>query len=724
MNRSWSISTLLQAITGLVVAVLAGLCAVSAVNAYWRHEAAQRVLFATDVSRDLFAAMQYLRVERATTLAEIELPDQMTADAANRSQARRDLADAALDRALAKLAGGAPQGADGRVQAALTLVRARRADFISARTAVNEALRRPRAASPPTLGQRWYTADTALTNAMDVLSQAFTSGIGGDEPFISRMMRIKQLAWTERDVAGTDLLLYSRAATARRRLTPQEVLTFSVLYGRIEAPWAVLKDDLRFVDMPGALGAAVKQAERAYFGESLTLRQSIIDRLAVGLPSPGDDAANARTLTRGIASLMAVATTAIDLAEVHARQEAQIAERELAGAIGLMVLALGAGAAMILFIRRAIAHPLASITDSVKTVADGDLTLDIPFQARGDEIGELARALGVFRNNALERRRVEAELVHSQVAKHAAEEANRIKSQFLANMSHEIRTPLNGVLGMVQVMETEATTALQSERLRTIRQSGQVLLQVLNDVLDFSKIEAGELQVHAVEFEIEAVAQRTCATFIDAARAKGLELDLIVADPAKGLWMGDPARICQILTNLVSNAVKFTETGRISLEVGKQGEALSLVVRDTGIGMAAEVLPKLFNKFSQVDESDTRKFGGAGLGLAICRELAQLMGGDIEVESTVGEGSLFRVVLPLAHRPGEIRGDDTSTDTRDDALPETSADARAIRILAAEDNAVNQKVLQALLAPSGVQLDIVGDGRAAIEAWKQARPAT
>jgi signal transduction histidine kinase/ActR/RegA family two-component response regulator len=725
MNRPFSISTLLQAITGLVVAVLAGLCAVSAGNAYWRHEAAQRVLFATDVSRDLFTAMQSLRVERASTLADIELKDPMTVEAATRSQARRDRSDAALDRALAKLGGAKlavtpPRGVDGGVRAALNAVRASRAEFRSARAAVDDALRRPRAAFPPTLGQRWYAADTALTNAADDLSQAFTSGIGGDEPFISRMMRIKQLAWRERDVAGTDLLLYSRAATARRRLTPSEMLTFSDLHGRVVAPWAVMKDDLRFAGMPQALGAAVRQADRAYFGDSLTLRQSIIDRLSVGLPSPGDDAENARTLTRGIASLMAVATTAIDLAEVHAREEAQLAERELAGAIGLMGLALGAGVAMILFIRRRVARPLASITDSVKTVAEGDLTVDIPFQARGDEIGELARALGVFRNNALERRRVEGELVRSQVAQGAAEEASRAKSQFLANMSHEIRTPLNGVLGMVQVMEAEATTDVQGERLRTIRQSGQALLRVLNDVLDFSKIEAGQLEVCAAPFEIEAVARRGCATFMDTARAKGLTLDLIVADAARGVWMGDPARIGQILTNLLSNAVKFTERGRISLEVDMRGEALSLAVRDSGMGMAADVLPKIFAKFSQADDSDTRQFGGTGLGLAICRELAQLMGGDIEVESTLGEGSVFRVVLPLARLADEARSDQQGADTHDDAPGGSAAEDREIRILAAEDNAVNQQVLAALLAPSGVQLDIVGDGRAAVEAWQQA----
>jgi CheY-like chemotaxis protein len=284
-------------------------------------------------------------------------------------------------------------------------------------------------------------------------------------------------------------------------------------------------------------------------------------------------------------------------------------------------------------------------------------------------------------------------------------------------MSHEIRTPLNGVLGMVQVMEYEAATPLQLERLKTIRDSGQALLQILGDVLDLSKIEAGELELRPEEFDVADLAERTWALFSAAAQAKGLGAACTVDETAAGVWRGDEQRLRQIISNLLSNALKFTDRGDIALEVERRGEALSFAVHDTGIGIAAEALPKLFNKFSQVDESNTRRFGGTGLGLAISRELAQLMGGDIEVQSTPGQGSVFRVTLPL-QRVGDAPAKRAEAAVSTAAAP--SVHDRPIRILAAEDNLTNQKVLAALLGPMGVELTLVGDGQSAVDQWRAA----
>jgi signal transduction histidine kinase/ActR/RegA family two-component response regulator len=344
-------------------------------------------------------------------------------------------------------------------------------------------------------------------------------------------------------------------------------------------------------------------------------------------------------------------------------------------------------------------------------VAGGDLAHDIPFQRRHDEIGALARALDVFRRNALEKRQVEDELVRSRVAVEAAEAASRLKSQFLANMSHEIRTPLNGVLGMVQVMEQEPLNAVQAERLGTIRDSGRALLQILNDVLDLSKIEAGELELMSDEFDVCDLVERVRAAFSGQAEARGLALEAGVDDGAKGVWMGDAQRIRQVLSNLISNAIKFTERGRVVLRAEWIGGALAFSVRDTGIGISMEAMPRLFSKFTQVDDSNTRRFGGTGLGLAISRELAQMMDGDIEVESHEGAGSTFRVTLPLAYAAPRL-ADGAGHASGD------QGDERQVRILAAEDNPTNRKVLSALLRPLGVHLTVVEDGHAAVEAWR------
>jgi signal transduction histidine kinase/ActR/RegA family two-component response regulator len=294
----------------------------------------------------------------------------------------------------------------------------------------------------------------------------------------------------------------------------------------------------------------------------------------------------------------------------------------------------------------------------------------------------------------------------------AAEEANRAKSTFLATMSHEIRTPLNGVLGMAQALAVDDLSPAQRDRVSVIRESGEALLAILNDVLDLSKIEAGKLDLEETEFDLDEIARGAHSAFTALANKKGLSFALVIEEDAKGTYRGDPTRLRQILYNLISNALKFTEAGEIRVEASRAGEILSLSVSDTGMGIPPERLSELFVKFVQVDASTTRRFGGTGLGLAICRQLAELMGGDIQAESEQGRGSRFTVTLSIP-RVGEAR-------TEAPAAAEESEPAAALelRVLAAEDNSVNQLVLKTLLHQIGVDPTVVGDGVQAIQAWE------
>jgi len=297
-------------------------------------------------------------------------------------------------------------------------------------------------------------------------------------------------------------------------------------------------------------------------------------------------------------------------------------------------------------------------------------------------------------------------------AKQDAEAANAAKSAFLATMSHEIRTPLNGVLGMAQAMAAEGLPQVQRERLDVIRQSGETLLAILNDVLDLSKIEAGKLELEETDFDLGDLARGAHAAFTAIANKKGLSFDLSVSEEAAGIWRGDSTRIRQIVYNLVSNGLKFTEEGEVKVSIDRHEMGLRIAVRDTGIGMTASQLKKLFEKFGQADASTTRRFGGTGLGLSICRELATLMGGSISATSKLGNGAVFTVDLPLV-RIGEAAAAEAAPHTSEEAL-----DGRALRILAAEDNAVNQLVLKTLLHQAGIEPVIVDDGRAAVETWE------
>jgi PAS domain S-box-containing protein len=328
-----------------------------------------------------------------------------------------------------------------------------------------------------------------------------------------------------------------------------------------------------------------------------------------------------------------------------------------------------------------------------------------------DETGRVARVVSATQDITEHKL---SELALSK-AKDEAEVANRAKSTFLATMSHEIRTPLNGVLGMAQAMALDDLSSDQRERLEIIQRSGEALLDILNDILDLSKIEAGKLELEAAPFDVGELAEGVRAIFAAQAAAKGCGLSLALDPACAGTWRGDPTRVRQILFNLISNALKFTEAGAVRIAVGAADSGgLVLQVADTGIGIAPEQMAGLFRKFEQADASTTRRFGGTGLGLAICHELAGLMGGSIQVASEPGRGSVFTVALPL-HKLAEARpgpGPQAKPARPDEAnLP-------AIRVLAAEDNEVNRRVLAALLQHVGAELKTVENGQLAVDAWR------
>jgi signal transduction histidine kinase/CheY-like chemotaxis protein len=395
--------------------------------------------------------------------------------------------------------------------------------------------------------------------------------------------------------------------------------------------------------------------------------------------------------------------------------------RRFAGAAGLIiVVSLAVAGVAAAALQSRVSRPILGIAKMAEHIAathrfedrvavDSSDELGVlagSFNAMLDEIerrdAELARHRQRLETEVAERSRVNREL---QRAKNKAEEATRLKSEFLANMSHEIRTPMNGVIGMISLALEQCDRPEERDQLAAAQMAANSLVAILNDILDLSKLEAGKMTLEAIDFNLRSAIRDSLRLFEIQAREKNLELSAEFAPECPTWVQGDPVRMRQIIVNLVGNAVKFTPSGSVRVQVAQVSPgAVQFLVKDTGIGIPHEKLHSIFDAFTQADGSHTRQFGGTGLGLTITRRLVDLMGGRLWAHSECGLGSEFYVDLPLGKRPEPVMNGGPK-------LPGAAKFPSGLHVLVAEDNAINQKVIQSMLRRQGwnVTLAVNGD---------------
>ncbi len=392
-----------------------------------------------------------------------------------------------------------------------------------------------------------------------------------------------------------------------------------------------------------------------------------------------------------------------------------------------------AGCIIAWFLALRIAGPVTELTAATRKISEGDLSQKVHIKGK-DELSILAASFNrmtedlknsmVMRDELIKeiavRKQTEEELIK---AKESAEAASIAKSEFLANMSHEIRTPMNGILGMTSLaLDTELNDE-QRDYITTVKQSADSLLNIINDILDFSKIEAGKLSIANEDFNLKLTMEEVVDSLSSQIRGDELEIVNYVHDSVPVLLKGDPSRIRQVLLNLGSNAIKFTPRGVVfmSLETVEEKEGRATIrasVSDTGVGISKDSLDMIFDKFTQADGSSTRKFGGTGLGLSISKNLVDLMGGEIGVESEPGKGSTFWFEITLEKQKKRKDVFLTKEKDREDIAKYSLSDSRFqnSRILLVEDNPVNRKMAWTMLSKAGFMVEMAGNGKEAVAA--------
>ena len=729
----------LLTIGGAGTALILWLMAALWLDANTQRGNAKLTLWSTQIEDLLLESANEWASERELIQAALNATEPISPKHSAAVDDRRRRADEAFKRSLDDLRAGA-DSADRDVAVAQTVEHFDRIEALRRR--VDEQLQRAKSDRDPVLVGTWFAAITELIMASQRLRVAARFQPEHPAADVRSLQELKHAIWLMSEFAGRESALIAGAIAAGHPLVLEDVERLSVFRGRLRQAWMMVEGYAREHGAAPKLVAEIDRVRQNYFDAFERIRSPIILAGIEGADFPVSatgwiaQAGAARAPLRQLELVASAVTKAL-----AAEQESQAVRDLIVATIVLVAALVMAGISMWIVVAR-IVWPLDRITRAMKALAGGDEAVAVPATDHHGEIGTMARAVQVFKESAEDRareiseanrrlkafneeleRRVRERTAELAAARDEAIEASRAKSAFLANTSHELRTPLNAIIGYSDILLKNADNATEAtEDLRKIHGWGKHLLALINDILDLSKIEAGRMDLTFEVFDVKQMVDDVANTIGPLTEGSENTLEVRCADDV-GVMHSDLTKIRQALLNLLDNACKFTQKGEIVLAVSRTqadgGDWVSFSVADTGIGMSAEQIDKVFDSFTQADSSTTRRYGGTGLGLAITRSLCRMLNGDVTVDSKPGEGSTFAMRVPaVASGIAEVKQPVRKSVPAKPVI----IDGQARAVLVIDDNAAARELIRRTLEANGWTIAEAENGREALEWLNEAPP--